>query len=174
MIKAKNYPGADVNEACMHIKKWLFIFCFYLSAVGVCLQAQAKSIEEIMLVENGSSISLYANGTCSLDKQANVVVRDASAYWQDLIAKPYIDSLSGIAILEQVKQEMQKTRILVDIDNNSPTELIIKYTDKTKNISLYSVDMLYQTYPNAILLSNFINFITQLRKAQADCKEVDA
>lgn len=135
--------------------------------------ASEHAIDELLLTENDETITLYANGDCRVNgNEALSLPEDISLTWDSLISKPYIEKLSGLAILEQVKQQVQRTRIVMDVNTSEQTELTIKHSHKTKKISLYSVAMMHQTYPEAKLLTDFVELLTEIRNIGASCKSL--
>jgi len=130
---------------------------------------QSTMVLEISLIEEGDILVLYADGTCSLNEQEKINLNEETNPWQSILNKEYLERLSGLAILEQVKKQVQQSRIVIAIDTESETKLTIHANDYTKNIALYSVDLMHATYPKAQLLSQFMELVELLRKAKAAC-----
>lgn len=124
---------------------------------------------EMTLFDQGDIITLYPDNTCSLNTVAKQNLGEQGALWQEIVSKPYLARLSGLAILEQVKQQAQQSRMVIAIDTDDETKLTIQTSENTQNISLYSIDLMHSTYPNAKLLSQFMEIVVLLRKAKLAC-----
>ena len=130
---------------------------------------QPTTALEISLIEKGDKLVLYANGTCSINGLEKVNLNEEKNPWQSIVNKHYLERLSGLAILEQVKKQVQQSRIVIAIDTESETKLTIHASEYTKNIALYSVDLMHATYPKAQLLSQFMELVELMRKAKSVC-----
>jgi hypothetical protein len=127
-------------------------------------------IEEISLLENDTRLTLFADATCHINDEEKLTLNEENNKWESIVSHSYIESLSALAILEQVKLQIRRTRILLPIDKSNPTELRIKYKDKTRRISLYSINTMHETYPDAKLLAYFVDIVNALRSTQQYCR----
>lgn len=147
-----------------------FAFMLLLFASYANSQSSANAIQKIALLENDKQITLYADGSCNIDGNEKVQLNEAHNNWTSIVERPYIERLSGLAILEEIKQQVFRTRIIMDIDKSTQTQLIIQSDEATQTITLYSVDMMNQTYPQAKLLAHFMDIVKQIRRAHVHCQ----
>jgi hypothetical protein len=131
--------------------------------------AQINSIEEVTLYENGTNLTLFPDNTCRINNADKVSLPEGKNSWEVIVKKPYIETLSGLTILEQVKQQALYTRIVMDVDDDEETRLTVKYTDNVQRVSLYSVDMMHATYPDTQMLSYFMELLADIRDAKSYC-----
>lgn len=124
---------------------------------------------EISLLEQGDTLMLLPDGTCSVNNKDSVSLDEENNPWQSIVNKPYLERLSGLAILEQVKQQMQQSRMVMEIDADAETKLMIKISEHIQEISLYSIDLMHSSYPKAILLEQFMEIVELMRKAKLAC-----
>jgi hypothetical protein len=124
---------------------------------------------KITLSELGETITLYPDSRCRLNQETQLDVEAIAPLWQNIVSKPYLERLSGLAILEQVKQRAQQSRMVITIDSDVETKLTIQTNENTQNISLYSIDLMYSTYPKAKLLGQFMEIVILMRKAKEFC-----
>jgi hypothetical protein len=131
--------------------------------------SQMSNTLEITLSELGDTISIYPGSNCRLNQDAQINKEAIDPLWQSIVNKPYLERLSGLAILEQVKQRAQQSRMVITIDSDVETKLTIQTNEITQNISLYSIDLVHSTYPKAKLLSPFMEIVILMRKAKELC-----
>lgn len=124
---------------------------------------------EITLSELGDTITLFPDSSCRLNQETKINKETIDPLWQSIVSKPYLERLSGLAILEQVKQRAQQSRMVITIDSDVETKLTIKTNENTQTISLYSIDLMHSTYPKAKLLSQFMEIVILIRKAKESC-----
>lgn len=129
----------------------------------------SSTVLNITLHENTGTLSLYSDGTCSIDDGEKITLNQDNQTWLSIVGKPYLKKLSGLRILEQVKQEVRQSRVEMDIDSEDESTLIITHNNNIREITLYSVDMMHSTYPNASQLSQFIEVLTLMREAKSAC-----
>lgn len=151
------------------ICKFLIHIIFIIWGLTFSTHATQDKIESITLAENTHELTLFVNGTCSTINEDIIVLADENNQWDELASIQSIHSLSGLAILEQVKQQVRKTRVIVSLDRDNETRLTIKYRNKTQSISLYSVNLLQETYPKAQLLASFMEIVTKMRNSEVYC-----
>jgi hypothetical protein len=150
--------------------KVTILFVAILYNTHIIAIAKSNAIEEVMLIENGSRLILYSDGSCRLNNADRISLMQENNNWEIIANKPFIERLSGLAILEEVKQQIRRTRILMPADSEHHTQLNIKHTNKTQKISLYSVDMMHSTYPDAELLGYFMELVSNIRAAESYCQ----
>lgn len=131
--------------------------------------SESSTILAITLVENGDKLTLYPDGTCSINNQDKSTLSEETSPWGMLMKKPYLESLSGLAILEQVKQQVQQSRMVMTIDTDAETTLSIQAGGNSQSISLYSIDLMHDTYPKAQMLGQFMEIVSLMREAKTAC-----
>jgi hypothetical protein len=128
-------------------------------------------ITKLVLRENFSQTVLSADGTCMVDDTAPTNPVDLSESWKMLNEYADIADLSDLAILEQVKREIQKTKMVMPIEQSANTQLSIEYDNgRVQNLSLRSADTMLQTYPNARMLAHFMQVVTVMRDVNSKCQ----
>jgi hypothetical protein len=165
-------PNSSVGRFyCLSTSKFLTHLIFIFWGLSHAANAAIGEIEALTLVENTHELTLFANGTCATANEEIIVLADDKNQWNELTSIQSINNLSGLAILEQVKQQVRKTRVVVALDRDNETRLTIKYPQKSHVISLYSVNLLHETYPNAQLLGHFMDIITKMRNSEVSCQK---
>lgn len=161
-----NTTGALITE---HKCKLLFLFM----TVSIYPPAFAidGELETLQLRENGFSLTLHSDGTCQAQSADIVTLPKDNNHWNEILNISSLDRLSGLAILEQVKLQVSATRIVIPFDSDNETQLTLHYANKhPRTISLYSVNLMHQTYPNAALLGDFMALLTTMRNAETYCQ----
>jgi hypothetical protein len=177
-----SYVSGYIDNFTKNSKYILLMIILFLNAHLVFAQTQTKEISdsplnftkitpalEITLSELGDTISIYPDSNCRLNQDAQINKEAIDPLWQSIVNKPYLERLSGLAILEQVKQRAQQSRMVITIDSDVETKLTIQTNEITQNISLYSIDLVHSTYPKAKLLSQFMEIVILMRKAKELC-----
>jgi len=127
------------------------------------------SLLEIVFIEQGDTLILYPDNTCSINSEDKVTLNEDSALWTTVTNKAYLERLSGLVILEQVKQLVQQSRVVMTINPDAETTLILRSDRQTKDTSLYSVDLMHATYPQASMLTQFMEVVILMRDAKKAC-----
>ena len=177
-----SYKSDDLGRLVKNNTHYLLILFLFITAqaahsqtqAGEVLDAQLKmsqmpSTLTITLSELNDTITLYPESTCRLNQEAKISVDAIDDLWKSIVNKPYLEKLSGLAILEQVKQRAQQSRMVITIDSDVETKLTIQTSGNTQNISLYSIDLMHSTYPKAELLGQFMEIVELMRKAKESC-----
>lgn len=164
-----------------NMKYIVMVFLFLPAQLALAQTQTSESIDsqantsqiphtmEITLIELGDTLTLYPDSTCRINLETQIRVEAIEELYQSIVDKPYLDRLSGLAILEQVKQRAQQSRMVIAIDSDLETKLTIHTSENTQNISLYSIDLMHSTYPKAELLGQFMEIVELMRKAKEWC-----
>jgi hypothetical protein len=162
-----SYPAGVTRFAKSKIS---VLLAYVMCSINISAIAETSSIEEVILVENGTNLTLLSDGTCRSNSADIVSLPEENNNWKTIVNTPYINKLSGLAILEEVKQQVRRTRIVMAVDSDNETLLTIRHANKTRKISLYSVDIMHHTYPDAELLGHFIELVTYIRSTESYCQ----
>ncbi len=127
------------------------------------------SVTKLVLIENDKRTELTIEGQCSVNESALTELLRHQYYWRQIQEQAPLSAISDLAILEQVKRQIQINRVMMAVNNSAHTQLIIHRNDDIQFLEAMSADSMLQSYPNANMLNTFMQVVKILRTITETC-----